>query len=406
MVWKRHGQVPLIPEVHFVSLLRRSCPTPARVLASLKRGGSNPLLAKLPLALAALATLGFAGCAQQPQQVVASHGKEYFPSSKYGPISRRVVADGQPIPHGGGQYLVGKPYTVAGQTYYPSERHIVQIGNASWYGDAFHGRLTANGEIYDRSGFTAAHPTMPLPSYARVTNLRNNTSMIVRVNDRGPYASNRIMDVSGGVADALDIKRMGTAKVKVEYVARASLAGSNDTKLLATLRVNGPAQWPGEPTIAVAEAAPPARVAALAPRAADPRVEPSRPTMAEADDVRPVRAHRVSYEAERPADRTGRPVVDPHADLARLIETSRADVRPVAGDRPARVAASGRMAGASHAGRIGSEPPDRPRPVTARGVALPPPRPLEARLARGGRGWDDQRRFRQAGLHLANSRED
>ena len=413
MVWKRHGQVPLIPEVHFVSLLRRSCSAPARVVASLKRGRSNPRLAKLPLALVALATLGFAGCAQQPQQLVASHGKEYFPSSKYGPISRRVVADGQPIPHGGGQYLVGKPYTVAGQTYYPSERHIVQVGNASWYGDAFHGRLTANGEIYDRSGFTAAHPTMPLPSYARVTNLRNNTSMIVRVNDRGPYASNRIMDVSGGVAEALDIKRMGTAKVKVEYVARASLAGSDDTKLLATLRVNGPAQWTGEPTTAVAEAAPPARVAALAPYVAEPRFERSRPSMAEREDVQPPRTRHASYGAERSPERDARPPANPHAELARLIDTSRANASQVAGSRPARVAANERMAsagegfgqGSERAGRFGAEPSGRARPASARGVALPPPRPIEA-LARGGRGWGDQHRFRQAGLHVANSRDD
>ena len=220
-----------------------------------------------------LATLGFGGCAQSPQQLAAaSHGKEYFPESTYGRASRRVVADGQPIPHGGGQYLVGRPYTVAGHTYYPSEHRITQIGNASWYGDAFHGRLTANGEIYDRDGFTAAHPTMPLPSYARVTNLRNNSSMIVRVNDRGPYASNRVMDVSRRVAETLDFKRYGTAKIKVEYVGRASLAGSDDSKLYASLRTDGPAHWQSEPGESmVAEAAPPARVASLAPYAPAPR---------------------------------------------------------------------------------------------------------------------------------------
>ena len=211
-----------------------------------------------------VAGLGFGGCAQSPQQIAAaSHGKEYFPEGTYGRASRRVIADGQPIPHGGGQYLVGKPYTVAGQTYYPSERHVTQVGNASWYGDAFHGRLTANGEIYDRDGFTAAHPTMPLPSYARVTNLRNGYSMIVRVNDRGPYASSRVMDVSRRVAETLDFKRYGTAKVKIDYVGRASLAGSDDSRLLASLRTDGPARWngePGEPTM-VAEARPVRRVA-------------------------------------------------------------------------------------------------------------------------------------------------
>ena len=224
-------------------------------------------------ALALLGGLGLAGCAQQPQQIAAaSHSKEYFPSSVYGTASKRVVENG-PVPHGGGQYLVGKPYTVAGQTYYPSERKLVQVGNASWYGDAFHGRLTANGEIYDRDSFTAAHPTLPLPSYARVTNLRNNTSMIVRVNDRGPFAANRVMDVSRRVAEALDFRRTGTAKVKVEYVGRASLAGSDDARLYATLRTNSPAQWhESEPTM-VAAAQPPARVASLAPIAPAPIVD-------------------------------------------------------------------------------------------------------------------------------------
>jgi rare lipoprotein A len=186
--------------------------------------------------------LGIGGCAQSPQQLAASHGKEYFPSSVYGPASRRVVADGEPVPRGGGRYLIGKPYTVAGQTYYPNESRKTQVGLASWYGDAFHGRLTANGEIYDRDNLTAASPTLPLPSYVRVTNLRNNSSMVVRVNDRGPYASNRIMDVSRRVADALDFRRYGTTELKVEYIGLAGLAGSDDAKLYATLRTHSDSQ--------------------------------------------------------------------------------------------------------------------------------------------------------------------
>ncbi len=235
----------------------------SRFLATWTRP-AQPSRGRALAALLLLGGLGLAGCAQQPQQIaVAQHGKEYFPSSVYGAASRRVVENG-PVPRGGGQYLVGKPYTVAGHTYYPTERKLMQVGNASWYGDAFHGRLTANGEIYDRDSFTAAHPTMPLPSYARVTNLLTNASMIVRVNDRGPFASNRVMDVSRRVAEALDFRRTGTAKVKVEYVGRASLAGSDDARLYATLRTNGPAQWEGEPTM-VAAAAEPRRVASLAP---------------------------------------------------------------------------------------------------------------------------------------------
>ena len=144
------------------------------------------------------------------------------------------------MPHGGGQYLVGHPYTVAGHRYYPAENpSYTATGMASWYGAAFHGRRTANGEVYDMASLSAAHPTMPLPSYARVTNLQNGYSVIVRVNDRGPYHAGRVMDVSSRVADVLDMKAMGTAKVKVDYVGAAPMEGSDDSQLLASLRTDG-----------------------------------------------------------------------------------------------------------------------------------------------------------------------
>ena len=193
-----------------------------------------------------------AGCAQQPQQrVTQQRSKEYFPEGKYGTASPRVVADGEAVPRGGGRYLVGRPYTIAGRTYYPSERQAgyTVTGNASWYGAAFHGRRTANGEIYDRHAISAAHPTMPLPSYARVTNLKNGHSIIVRVNDRGPYHGGRVLDMSQRAAEMLDYKNSGTARVKVEYVAPAGLAGSDDRKLIASLRTDGqPATMDGTPT--------------------------------------------------------------------------------------------------------------------------------------------------------------
>ena len=195
--------------------------------------------------------------------------KEYFAESKYGAASPRVVADGEPVPHGGGQYLIGHPYTIAGHTYYPGENDSYSaIGMASWYGDAFHGRRTANGEIYDMRSFTAAHPTMPLPSYARVTNLANGYSIIVRVNDRGPYHGGRVMDVSSRVADVLDFKGAGTAKVKVEYMGRAPLEGSDDATLLASLRTDGsPAGidgvQEGSSMVAAAEPATPPILSAL-----------------------------------------------------------------------------------------------------------------------------------------------
>jgi rare lipoprotein A len=217
--------------------------------------------------LAGSAALSLGGCAQQPQRFAYSN--EYFPSSIYGAASPRVVADGEPVPRGGGMYMLGKPYTVAGLTYYPSEKHYAAIGLASWYGDAFHGRRTANGEVFDRNSISAAHPTLPLPSYARVTNLRNHYSMIVRVNDRGPFAANRIMDVSRKTAEALDFRQSGTTPVKIEYIGAASLAGSNDEKLLATLRLDGPASlagWEGRDRATVAaNASPPVAPAEAGP---------------------------------------------------------------------------------------------------------------------------------------------
>ena len=154
--------------------------------------------------------------------------------------SERVVEPGQPVPKGGGVYRVGKPYVVAGREYVPQEDvNYSAVGLASWYGDDFHGRYTANGEIFDMNSISAAHPTMPLPSYARVTNLANHRSIIVRVNDRGPYVGNRVIDLSVRTAKLLGFYGNGLAKVKVDYVGRAPLAGSDDRKLEATLREPG-----------------------------------------------------------------------------------------------------------------------------------------------------------------------
>ncbi len=123
-------------------------------------------------------------------------------------------------------------------------------GIASWYGSDFHGRATANGERYDMNGISAAHRTMPLPSYARVTNLDNGRSIIVRVNNRGPFAHHRLVDLSTGTAKALDFYRKGTAHVRVEYVGRAPVEGSDDQMLLATLRTGTPAPAPANVMVA------------------------------------------------------------------------------------------------------------------------------------------------------------
>jgi len=159
--------------------------------------------------------------------------------------SPRVVAYGEPVPKGGGTYRVGKPYTVGGRVYVPEEDvNYREEGLASWYGDDFHGRLTANGEVFDMDSLTAAHPTLPMPCYARVTNLSNGKSLIVRINDRGPYHGNRLIDVSNKAAELLDFKGNGVARVRVEYVGRAPLEGSDDRQLMATLRTGVPAPSP------------------------------------------------------------------------------------------------------------------------------------------------------------------
>ncbi len=172
--------------------------------------------------------------------------KVKFSEKKYGvAASPRVVKGSKPVPKGGGRAVVGKPYKVAGKWYYPKrDDNYKKTGKASWYGPTFHGRKTANGEIFDRNALTAAHPTMPLPSYAKVTNLQNGKSMVVRVNDRGPFHDNRIIDLSERVAGMLGTKSSGVAKVRVEYVGRAPLHGRDEKKLLASYSGNG-GNWNG-----------------------------------------------------------------------------------------------------------------------------------------------------------------
>lgn len=171
----------------------------------------------------------------------ANCAKNSTVDAKYGvSASERVVQTGDSVPKGGGTYRVGKPYVVAGRTYVPEENTNYRAeGIASWYGDEFHGRKTANGEIFDMTSITAAHPTLPIPSYVRVTNLKNQRSLVVRVNDRGPYANDRIIDLSVRSAKLLDFHSNGLARVRVEYIGRAPLAGSDDTKLAGTLREHG-----------------------------------------------------------------------------------------------------------------------------------------------------------------------
>lgn len=132
---------------------------------------------------------------------------------------------GSTTPRKAGAYKVGKPYQIAGTWYYPGENYdYVEEGVSSWYGPSFDGKLTANGEVYDMLDLTAAHRTLPLPSIVRVTNLANGRSVVLRINDRGPFAKSRIIDVSKRAADILGFIPQGTARVRVELLADESRA--------------------------------------------------------------------------------------------------------------------------------------------------------------------------------------
>jgi rare lipoprotein A len=131
------------------------------------------------------------------------------------------------VPPNAGVYKIGQPYQVDNIWYYPREQpDYDETGIASWYGPTFYGHHTANGEMYDGNALTAAHKTLPMPVNVRVTNLENGKSLVVRVNDRGPYARGRIIDLSKRAAELLDVVETGTARVRVTYLSRADLNGA------------------------------------------------------------------------------------------------------------------------------------------------------------------------------------
>ena len=199
----------------------------------------------LPAAYAAkfgtamLLCLTLAACSGSDLVPVKAKKGKFDP--KYGvSASVRVANKKSEFRKGGGHYKIGKPYKVAGKRYVPKDQPgYNKTGKASWYGDDFHGRLTANGEIFDMNTLTAAHPTLPLPSYARVTNLKNGRSVIVRINDRGPYAHRRIIDLSKRTAEVLDFKNDGIANVRVKYIGKARMDGQDDQYLEASYRRAG-----------------------------------------------------------------------------------------------------------------------------------------------------------------------
>lgn len=159
-----------------------------------------------------------------------------FSESAMGVGASPRVTSSRNVPKGGGRYHVGKPYKVAGRWFEPREQPTLDVtGQASWYGPAFHGRLTANGEVFDQYHLSAAHPTLPLPSYVRVTNVDNGVSTIVRVNDRGPFAHSRVIDLSRRTAEVLGFINQGTADVRVQYIGPAPLQGDDTRFLVASI---------------------------------------------------------------------------------------------------------------------------------------------------------------------------
>jgi peptidoglycan lytic transglycosylase len=176
------------------------------------------------------------------------------------------------LPPNAGVYKIGNPYQIDGTWYYPHEQpDYDETGIASWYGPDFYGHRTADGEMYDGNEFTAAHRTLPMPVNVRVTNLDNGKSIVVRVNDRGPYAKGRIIDLSAAAAKALDMIRVGTARVRVTYLGRAD--GAVGTMMAAQTPPQIADAVPAAPTEKVDSSAlnavpgaavdPPVRVASL-----------------------------------------------------------------------------------------------------------------------------------------------
>jgi rare lipoprotein A len=260
-------------------------------------GPQRPSLSAAGAALALVGAMLAGGCAGgggsvAPQASLAPKSEPMFPETKWGEASVRVATENERISKGGGQYKIGKPYQVADKWYNPREQpEYDRVGIASWYGSDFHGRRTSNGEVYDMHALTAAHPTLPMPSYVYVTNQANGRTIMVRVNDRGPYVANRIIDLSKASAHALDLHGGGVGRVRVTYAGPAPLDGndSKERQFLASQSWNGgPSRFAdtrtGEtgsisarPTFARAPAPPPQSIWP------DARVEPSQQGWSQAD---------------------------------------------------------------------------------------------------------------------------
>ena len=183
------------------------------------------------------------------------------------PPPKPVESQAVQVPPNAGVYKVGQPYQVDNVWYYPREQpDYDETGIASWYGPTFYGRHTANGEMYDGASLTAAHKTLPLPVNVRVTNLDNGKSLVVRVNDRGPYARGRVIDLSKRAAELLDVVQTGTARVRVTYLGRADINGAPPPITPPAIASALPAAPSGKVATAALGIVPGATVAAAPPR--------------------------------------------------------------------------------------------------------------------------------------------
>lgn len=201
---------------------------PAAVCAARSQRATSPVASIIPIAMLTM----LSGCAASTGS--ATVGDTF--DSKWGVSSSQRVQVSGPIPKGGGHYKLGSPYQIGGRWYVPRhEPYYDRQGVGSWYGAEFHGRKTANGELYDMDALTAAHPTLPLPSYAYVTNMRNGRTILVRINDRGPYVANREIDLSRASARALGYAEGGLGQVRVRWAGHAPLNG-DDRREQAFLR--------------------------------------------------------------------------------------------------------------------------------------------------------------------------
>jgi rare lipoprotein A len=196
--------------------------------------------------------------------------RKAFTSREFGvAVSPRVTTAKYP-PRGGGRNMPNNAYKVRGVTYQPVDGPgYVATGEASWYGQDFHGRRTANGEIFGAYYLTAASPVLPIPSYARVTNLENGRSVLVRVNDRGPYLQGRVADVSYETASVLGFVNKGSAQVQIAYVGPAPLNGDDNRMLMASLNTTTRIEDQGDTRVALADVRAP--MARTQPRSAPHR---------------------------------------------------------------------------------------------------------------------------------------